>query len=163
MSRASLWLGVLAACTVATAQPAPQIVPVAVPPQGWQPLPEAAAAMPATGVAPLLAAWGDPADGCYAAWYGDRARGSLASEHAGLAAPLAALGVADLPTLPAGATQWQARAPFSQAALRGTLTLRLDAQAGGWVALSATACASNERQPERCARACETLAGTAPP
>lgn len=154
----------VAACTDAGAQSAapPAVTPVA-PPAGWTAQPAIAAAVQdALGKTSVdgLAAFGEPAMGCYGAWMALRARGD-ASELAeqivrGLSGGAArTLAIRDL-VKPTAATGVLALG-FDSPPYTGRLRARL-----GDGKLAALACWWSPREPIACEQACTTLLGGLP-
>jgi len=135
------------------------------PPAGWKPLPElATAAGEAAKQANILVdgseAWGEPARGCYAAWFALKATPAAPAK---IAEQLVASMTADVPGLATSeVVQPDAKAEagvMSLAFAKAPYTGRVRTQIAKTGALTLLVCYWNEREPAACETACTGLLG----
>jgi hypothetical protein len=153
----------LMACRSSEAGPGSGLTP----PAGWQPLPPLAAAATEAAKAGKLTvdgaeAWGEPARGCYAAWFALRTAGGAPDVIAdqlvnSLRVDPALFGVLikDVVTPRAGDARGVLSLAFERAQYRGKLAAVI-AKEGK---LTALACFWNPREPRACEQACNGLLG----
>ena len=161
-------LGLLAigavACRSSEAGPTSGLTP----PAGWQALPQLASAASEAAKTGRIAvdgveAWGEPARGCYAAWFALRGGGGAPEAMAdqlvrGLAVEPALFGILvhDVVKPAKDAKTGMLSLGFSRGAYRGNLRANLSSD-GKLVAL---ACFWNMREPIACEQACTGLVGS---
>ncbi len=155
---------VLIACRSSEAGPTSGLTP----PPGWSALPSLASAASSAAKASKLGvdgieAWGEPARGCYAAWFSVRGGSgtpdaiatelvkSLSSEPS-----LMGIMVRDVVTPAAGQASGVLSLSFERGAYHGKL--RANVATDG--VIDALACFWNGREPAACAQACSAMIGS---
>jgi hypothetical protein len=154
----------LGACRSSEAGPTSGLTP----PTGWQPLPQlASAASDAAKSARItvdgVEAWGEPARGCYAAWFALRGSGGAPDAMAdqvlrGMTVDPSLFGILvhDVVKPATGAKTGVLSLGFDRGAYRGRLRANLSSDGK----LAALACFWNTREPIACEQACVGLLGS---
>ncbi|MDB4954606.1 MAG: hypothetical protein JWO36_2175 [Myxococcales bacterium] len=148
------------------------------PPTGWRALPDLATAVTNAAKTEHVTvdgseAWGEPAMGCYGAWFSMRG-GSAAPDvmaqqvlddlapeterGRGIAPALAGIAIRDVVKPAAGADRGTLSLAFTRDKYRGRLRAQLDSTGR----IAALACFWNEREPIACESACTGLVGRLP-
>ena len=154
----------LVACRSSEAGPSSGLTP----PAGWTPLPALATAATEAAKTGKLAvdgveAWGEPARGCYAAWFSVHGGGGAADAMAdqlvrslSVEPTLMGILVGDVVKPAAGATSGVLSLTFARGVYRGKLRATLASEGK----LAALACFWNFREPIACEQACNGLIGS---